>query len=319
MVFVEYLVRGVGALYALGAIFLIRQMAMSELLDRAIAAIKLRREPAKQLVRRWLLGGGAVLTGASGIAALLMSSWAVPLFALNLVAQAGWLAWATTAFPPEDEDDALGRRRTFNAAFLYATVTATVFALAYEGGLRPWLEVASAVPVAAALAAYTVYAVRSFGGLGSKGADIGDSGAKDDPPADLVRHPSRIRFEVHPWRYPIVDADDGRLLNHFELLPDFEIADEIETWHDRFVDYVSAAPERSADVFPTPDAFDTHRAEGEKFVQYLRNTYGRDNVDGPIYLPRDETWEPVSENPSDADDADADDADAHDREAGRGA
>ena len=292
LLLVEYLVRGVGLLYALGAIFLIRQMALSEVLDRAIALMKARPEPRKQIVRRWLLGGGAVLTGASGVAALLLSSWALPLFVLNLVAQAIWLVWATTAFPPEDEEDALGRRRTMNAAFLCATVAATVFALAFEGRLRPWDEWQSALPVALALAGYAVYALRSFGAFATGTRNETGDGLDEVQPIDRIRHPSRIRFEVHPWRYPIVDADDGRLLSHFELLPDYEMAEDIEAWHDRFVDYVSESIGGPGTVFPSPEVEAAHRAEGEKFVEYLRDTYGRDNVEGPIYLPRDESWEP---------------------------
>jgi hypothetical protein len=160
MTLVEYLVRAVGLFYALGAIFLIRQMAVSDLMDRVIAAIDLTHEDRRHTVRRWLLGAGAALTGASGVAALLLSSWALPLFAANLILQVSWLVWAARAFPPEDAEDALGRRRTLNAAFFYATVTVTVFALALEGGLRPWTEWQSAVPVAAAMLAYFVYLVR---------------------------------------------------------------------------------------------------------------------------------------------------------------
>lgn len=165
MTFVEYAIRAIGLFYAFGAVFLIRQMAMAEVLDRALAAIELKGEQKKQVVRRWLLGAGAALTGASGVAALLMSSWALPLFAVNMVLQAGWLVWAATAFPPEDEEDALGRRRTMNAAFFYATVTVTVFALGFEGCLRPWDEWQSAVPVAAATLAYFVYLARSLSGM----------------------------------------------------------------------------------------------------------------------------------------------------------
>lgn len=162
MVFMEYVVRAVGLFYAAGAIFLIRQMALSEALDMALSAVKLEREPAKHLARRWLLGTGAALTGASGVAALLASVWALPLFVLNLLLQGGWLLWAAKAFPPEDAEDALGRRRTFNAFFFYATVTATVFALAWEGALRPWDEFGTAVPVAAATLGYFVYLLRSM-------------------------------------------------------------------------------------------------------------------------------------------------------------
>lgn len=182
MAFVEYAIRAIGLFYALGAVFLIRQMAMAEVLDRALSAIELKGEATKQIVRRWLLGAGAALTGASGVAALLLSSWALPLFALNLVLQAGWLIWAASAFPPQDEEDALGRRRTLNAAFFYATVTVTVFAFGFEGRLRPWNEWQGAVPVAAATLAYFVYLARSLSGMWRPARKERPGPADDDDP-----------------------------------------------------------------------------------------------------------------------------------------
>jgi hypothetical protein len=200
MTFVEHAIRAVGLFYALGAVFLIRQMAVAELMDRALAAIEMKGEAGKQIVRRWLLGAGAAFTGTSGVAALLLSSWALPLFALNMVLQAGWLVWAASAFPPEDEEDALGRRRTLNAAFFYATVTVTVFALGFEGRLRPWGEWQSAVPVAAATLAYFVYLARSLSGMWRPArddrpepADDDDTPKRDDEYLDDLRPIDRSR------------------------------------------------------------------------------------------------------------------------------
>lgn len=178
MIYLEYAVRAVGFFYALGAIFLIRQMAVSDFLDRAIAAVKLEEQPRKEIIRRWLLSVGAALTGASGVGILLMSSWAVPLFVANLVIQVGWLAWSATSFPPQDQEDALGRRRSFNAAFFYATMTVTACALAYEGRLRPWDELQTAGPTIVATFGYFAYLLRSMGYL---------TGRKDEarePPVD---------------------------------------------------------------------------------------------------------------------------------------
>ncbi len=187
MAFIEYAVRAVGLFYALGAVFLIRQMAMSDVLDRALLALEAKPRQDKHAVKRWLLGAGAALTGGSGVAALLMSSWALPLFGVNLVLQAGWLVWASRAFPPEDAEDAVGRRRTFNAAFFYATVTATVFALGWEGALRPWDELRSAGPVAVATLGYGVYLLRSLGiiaGRRDARRERDDEGS-DEPPAPV--------------------------------------------------------------------------------------------------------------------------------------
>ena len=282
----EFAARLVGVFYALGGLVAIRAMAVSELLDRALNMITLKREPAKVVARRWLLGGGAVMTGASGVAAALLSFWAVPLFAANLVVQAGWLAWARTAFPPEDEEEATGRRRTTNAALGYAALTLLVLYLWRQGRLSGALDPWTAVPTALALLGYGAYLLRSLfwrskGGWG--GGDDDDYGEADGE-ADTVKHPSRIRFTVHPWRYPILDAEDDYPYNHFELL-DIEVADEIEAWHDAYVALFIAAGEDAETVFRSEEEEAAHRAKGAEFVQYLRDTYGRDNVEGPIYVP----------------------------------
>jgi hypothetical protein len=292
MAFVEYAIRAVGLFYALGAIFLIRQMAMSEVLDRSLRAMEGRPELAKDIVRRWLLGAGAALTGASGVAALLASSWAMPLFAANLVVQVGWLIWSSTAFPPQDEEDRLGRRRTFNAAFFYATVTATVFALGLEGLLRPWGEWQSAVPVAAGTLAYCVYLARTLGSLLLPMRDERSS----DPD---YRQPTRVRFEVHPWQYPMVDADDGRRLPHYTYL-DITSANRVERWHGRFAGLAGGADADASTIFASEEEEGQHRAEAESLVEMLRGIYGAENVEGPVYLPR-ESWGP----PGDGDGSDA--------------
>lgn len=283
----EIAARLAGVFYALGGLVAIRTMAVSELLDRALNMITLKREPAKAVVRRWLLGIGAALTGASGVAAALMSVWAVPLFAANLGAQAGWLAWARTAFPPEDEEDALGRRRTTNAALGYAAITLLILYLWHEGRLAGVLDPWTAVPVAAATLGYGAYMLRSLfwrPGGGWSGGEADEAAGSSDQP---VRHPARIRFTVHPWRYPILDAEDDYPYNHFELL-DIEVADEIEAWHDAYVTLFLAAGEEATTAFPSPEEEAAHRAKGAEFVEYLRGTYGRDNVEGPFYVPLSE-------------------------------
>lgn len=282
----EIAARLAGVFYALGGLVAIRAMAVSEMLDRALNMITLKQEPAKAVVRRWLLGTGAVLTGASGVAAALLSSWAVPLFAANLGAQAGWLAWARTAFPPEDEEDAVGRRRTTNAALGCAVLTLLVLYLWREGRLAGPLDPWTAVPTAAATLGYGAYLLRSLFWRSKGGWDGGDDDdyVEADGEADTVKHPSRIRFTVHPWRYPILDADDDYPYNHFDLL-DIEVADEIEEWHDAYVALFIAAGEGAETVFPSEEEEAAHRAKGAEFVEYLRGTYGRDNVEGPIYVP----------------------------------
>jgi len=293
----KFAMQAFGLLYAAGALFVIRSMAMSELLDRVIGAIEMKKPETKDAVRRWLLGGGAVLTGASGVSLFLASSWALPLFAANTVLQAGWLAWARTAFKPEDEEDAQGRRRTTNAALVCAAATLAVAYLWRDGRLYPFDDMPTAAASAAALLAYGCYLVwmlRWKGGSADEKTfeDYKEEARTAEEAAKLARnpqyrHPSRIRFEVHPYRYPMVDADDGRLLSHYEYLS-IEDAEGIEEWHDAYVDMVIHKPAGAESVFPSAHEEKIHRERAEKFVDFLRLTYGRDNVEGPFYLPLDE-------------------------------
>ena len=281
----EIAARLAGALYAVGGLIAIRAMAVSEMLDRALNMITLKREPARVVARRWLLGAGAVLTGASGVAAALLSSWAVPLFVVNLALQAGWLMWARTAFPPEDAEEAADRRRTTNAALGCAALTLLVVYLWRDGRLAAPLDPWTALPTAAALLGYGAYLVHGLRWRSKSGWDGGgdDDAAEalSDPPA---RHPSRIRFTVHPWRYPILDAGDDYPHNHFDLL-DIVVADEIEEWHGAYVALFAAAGEGARTVFASEEEEEAHRAKGAEFVEYLRGIYGRDNVEGPFYVP----------------------------------
>jgi hypothetical protein len=153
-----------------------------------------------------------------------------------------------------------------------------------EGLLRPWGEWQSAVPVAAGLAAYCVYLARN---LGSLLLPMRDERASDPD----YRQPSRVRFEVHPWRIPMVDADDGRRLPHYTYL-DIASANRVERWHERFAGRAGGADDDAATIFASEDEEVLHRAEAESIVEMLRGIYGTENVEGPVHVPRADWGEP---------------------------
>jgi len=297
MGFLDIAARAIGVFYFVGGIFVIRQMAFSELLDQVTRAISLERRQPKDGMKLWLLGAGAVLTSGGGAALGVLSAWALPIFAVNLLSQLVWLVWARSAFPVEDDEDRLGRDRTRNAAILYAAMLAGVAALWSAGRLAPLGAPTTAVTLVGLVGA-AAYALYSLGRTPRSGWSNDDDGtdwkaeAREREEAEKLaadpdyRHPSRIRFEVHPYRYPIVDADDGRLLNHFTYLQ-VEDADEIEAWHDEYINYVIARSPGAKTVFPSEEVENAHRARAEEFVALLKMTYGRDNVEGPFYLPLD--------------------------------
>lgn len=281
----EWAVRLIGGFYAVAGVFAMRSMAVADMIDRALDMIGGRPQAPKDKIRRILLSSGMVLTGASGVAAVLLSAWAPVLFAANIIQQWAWLAWARTAFAPEDAEDAAGRRSTCNAAIGYTLVGAVVLYLWSADRLWPLGTMPQAMVVLAALVAYAGYGWylmrwRPRGSL----AGFSDDDATEpdpDPQSEFDIAPSRIRFEVHPHRYPVVDADDGRPINHFNLLP-FDLAADIEAWHDEYAGWY--AERERLPPFPSPQDEARHRAGGEDFVRQLREQFGDGNVEGPFYV-----------------------------------
>lgn len=127
----------IGAFYVFAGVVVLRATALDRVMDALLAALN---DPsgAKEKMRSRILIGGALLTLASGVALMLLSPLAVPVFLANLAWQGGYLLWAERALPPEDDDDARGRRQTKNAFVVCLAATAFVFWLAVQGRLRPW-------------------------------------------------------------------------------------------------------------------------------------------------------------------------------------
>lgn len=131
----QWLAYVIGAFYVFAGAVAIRAGRMNRLLDKAISGISGKPTPFAERVRgnyAFLVG---VLTLASGAALLLLSRWAVAAFLLCAVAQAAYLVWAVRALPPNDADEAKGRRGSFNAFVIYSAATALVVWLDYKGVL----------------------------------------------------------------------------------------------------------------------------------------------------------------------------------------
>ena len=111
----------IGVFYTFGGIVLVRRMAMDQLLDKAIAAITLKRDHVEEAATR-ALTVGAWLTLASGLTLMAQSRATLVVFGLNIVVQAGYLIWAARARPPENDAERRGRQATTNALFIYIGV-----------------------------------------------------------------------------------------------------------------------------------------------------------------------------------------------------
>ena len=132
----EWIARAVGAFYIVGGLFALRAARTNDLLDRALAGIEMKPTPRAERLRAAGLWVGGAMTAASGVALLLLSRWAVWLFLANLLLQALYLAVASVWLRPETELDALGRRRTVNAALFWTCATIAVLIWSRNGLLR---------------------------------------------------------------------------------------------------------------------------------------------------------------------------------------
>ncbi|ODT82755.1 MAG: hypothetical protein ABS76_06780 [Pelagibacterium sp. SCN 64-44] len=277
----DILLRLVGAFYLLAGMIAMRAVVMDRMMDQMLSAISMTPQPAREAQRRWLWGISALAIGMGGAALMVLSLWAVPLFLVGLLTQIVYLVWARKAFPPEDADEAKGRRQTINAAIVYGAASLGVFLAAWTGLLHPWRDLwALVVPASGLLILLTMG--RHL--LWRAGTPAGFSGFDtDEPPEDEpvpVPPLHRVRLEPGWGRYALVDADSGedRVPDHY--LP-VDLADRIHRW-----DYSFGAHDETRTIYAMfEDAAHeaAHRREGEAIVAELKTIFGTDNASGPVY------------------------------------
>ena len=280
MIAAEIALRAIGAFYIFAGIVGMRAMIMDHLMDQVLAGISLQPVPAKDHYRRWLLCGSVLAIGMGGTALLVPSLWAVPLFLFGATAQAFYLVWARTAFPPKNESDRTGRRQTINAGMLYAAATLLVCIAAGLGLLRPWLDPwALTIPVTglgllSLIGRHFLWNTRRNGGLSW---DDAEPEPREIPPA-----PRRVRLAPAWGGYPLRNADTDGGVIYDDYLPE-ELADRLYVWSRAF----HAGDDDTIQEFwaEFEDAADeaAHRAEGDSIVTGLRTIF--DSAEGPVYPP----------------------------------
>lgn len=150
----------IGAFYVFAGIVATRAALLSLFLDRALTAISGNQPTTRETaLSAWLLGSAnLVLTG--GAALMLRLDLALWLFVAALVTQVAYLlVLAPLYFDVDDPPDPKGRRRTINAAVIYAATTALIAWAAHGSHLLDWRDVPSALIAAAvtAVAAHLGY------------------------------------------------------------------------------------------------------------------------------------------------------------------
>lgn len=274
----ELALRAIGAFYVFAGIVGMRAMVMDHLLDQMLAGITLKPIPQKEHRRRWLLISSTLAIGMGGMALMVLSLWAVPLFLFGAATQAFYLVWARTAFPVEDDAERTGRSRTTNAALVYFGATALVGLAAAFGLLRDWIDPwAMLIPL-------TGLGLLLVGGRHFLWRPRKLEGWTEPEPVepDPLAPPRAVA--LHPaWGGTVlVDADRDEWLDYDLFVPP-ELADRIWRWGNAFragddhearefwVQFTDAAHEAA------------HRAEGEAIVAELRSIFGDEEAFGPVY------------------------------------
>lgn len=246
---IDWVVRAAGVFWFVGGLATARALAQSRVVDLVLASLDggTRR---RDRVRTALLGGGAILTTASGAALIGLDRLAPGLMIVNALLQAAWLLFAARAFPPEDEADRIGRRRSRNAFLVWTVATVAIVALALRGDVvfsaQPWFE--AAIAVAALIGAGLVARAVSkpvLGGMAAFGEEVDDEAGDDE---DLVTQPRRapidpslrrrLMFGPNLMTPSLLDVDSGEVFDPSEIdLPD-DLREELGAFEIELQEYL---------------------------------------------------------------------------------
>ena len=282
----EIALRLVGTFYVFAGILGMRAMVMDHLLDQMLAGITLKPIPQKEHRRRWLLTASTLAIGMGGMALMVLSPWAAPLFLFGTAGQAVYLVWARTAFPPENELEHTGRRQTINAALLYGLVTVLVCAAALSGLLRDWLDPWALLIPTSSLALLLPIGRHFLWRPRQLSRWTEPEPVEPDPLAP----PRAVALQPQWGGAILIDADRDEFVDYDLFVPP-ALSERIWRWGQVF----HAGDDHESKEFWvqfTDRAHEAaHRAEGEAIVAELRSIFGDEEAFGPIY-PADMRYGP---------------------------
>jgi len=279
----------IGAFYVFVGLVVLRTMAMDCLLDDAIAKITLQPTEEKEKVKSFLLTLGGILTFAGGVALAMLSLWALPLFAANVLAQGGYLLWALKHAKPEDALEVKGRQQTINAFVLYCAAFVFVIFCWNEGvfaarwnfaGLPPLLLEAAFILVLTGFFVWyflirTRLAKPASSAFGWTGGASADSDTYDKPIGAV-----RVAPEYGCW--PLWNDEGGDCLHPNDLDLSNDLARRILDWDEKFQATLNN-DDPAASGFATPEEEAAHLAEGRAIAEVIRIEWRGDvilNLDG---------------------------------------
>ena len=274
--------RLIGAFYAFAGYVATRAGLTSYFIDRAIAAIALKKPTAAETAQTvWLLGA-AMLILIGGVLLMLLLDLAAWAFAASSLAQVAYLFFvAPRHFDVDDPPDPRGRRQSTNAFVVYTAATAFVLWAALTGRLLPWKEVpwpllAMAGTAVAAHVAHTIWLLAKAPASGPSAL----SGLANDtgPPDPLLTR--RVKVMADYDCHPLWTLDEGR---YGDFAPDTlglspELTRDLNAWAEAYT--ASLNREDPASSLWTEEQHKAHERTGRPLAVRL----ARERPDLTVYV-----------------------------------
>jgi hypothetical protein len=274
----DWAVRAAGVFWFAGGLVTLRALRQSRTLDTVFAAIG-GGVATRDLVRAGILAVGAVATALAGLLLALLDRFAPAALLVNALVQAAWLLYAARHFPPEDEDDRIGRARVTNAFFVWLAGTALVIAAerfgVVEFAARPIVEAAAGAVALAALAwqAWEIDAMRRVPALEATTSDPSAPTAEDGP----IRPPLRVLLAPEVGCWPLWDADDGRNLDPWRLALPEDLRERIADFDGRVIEALDVDHDDGPTIVDR-SVVPGFEAEAIELTRALEVIYGDDAV-----------------------------------------
>ncbi len=265
--------RIIGAFYAFAGFLATHAGITSHFLDRAIAAISMKKtDPRENAQTTWLMASAAIVY-AGGVLLLAGLEAAVWVFALSALAQVAYLSYiAPRYFDVVDPPDPRGRRQTTNASVIYAAATAFVLWAAWRGRLTALDEASRTelIAVACALLLYGGYLLRAL--LRSPRGPSASAFSVFDPdgPALPSHESTRIKVMADYACDPLWALDDQRYGCFSPDLIDISqtLRNDLKAWAKAYDNSIDTA-DPATNIW-TDEQYAAHERQGRELALRLK-------------------------------------------------
>lgn len=273
----ELFFRAIGATYLLAGYLRARAVIFESIGHRAQAAFA--AEPTSRNLTRYSVPSvGIVIVSSGGVALLLMSFWALPLFIAGFLTNIGWFAWAhRTPVSSVSEAEVV---QAANTNMIYAVAMLGVVWLWRHGRLGSHDEPVSLGVVGITAICFAAWLLHDLS------IQLDHSETFDDPalrPAPRER-PVRVRIDPRVGAWPLVDIDRDRRINHLVWLPE-DLAIRIADWDETF-QRAHAYEQLSVPAHLENGDYSSFLEEGRAIATALTAHLGTGNVETSPFLYR---------------------------------